>query len=236
MKKITLFLALCFMTHICIGQSVHKLLRKGNKLYEDEQYDEAAENYHKALENDRTNIKGKFNLGNASFESEDYDAAIEQFSSSAELADDELVKANSYYNLGNAYFNKAKKDQDEEVFKQSLDAYKNSLRLNPNDEDAKKNLALAQKYILKNRQPPPPPQQQNQQQDQQKQQQQNQQEQQQSQQLQQDPNESREQEAPKDLSKEDAMELLKIINEEEKRVQAKLRKAAGNGKKPKKDW
>jgi len=263
MKKIIIFILLGFMTQFCEAQSVHKLLRKGNKLYEDEKYDEAAEKYHKALEKEQTNVKGKFNLGNASYASEDYDAAIEQFSAAAELADDDAVKANSFYNLGNSYFKKAKEIQDDsgelgfgesegkdqEAFKQSMEAYKNALRLNPNDDNAKRNLALAQRYIRRKQQQQQQQQQkENQQQQQQNQQQQeeqqqenqnqNQQQQQQSdaQKKQQKSNEGEGEKTPKELTKEEAMELLKIINNEEKRVQEKLRKDGARGKKLEKDW
>ena len=243
MKKITIFILLLFSSHLFFAQTVHKLLRNGNKLYESEKYEEAAETYHKALEKDPSNIKGKFNLGNATYQNDDYEGAIKQFSAAAEVANDDQVKADAYYNLGNAFFQKAKKEKDQEKFEKSVEAYKNSLRLNPKDVDAKKNLALSQRYIQKMKQQQKQ-QQQQQQQDQQQdkqqpeeqQQQQQQQQQSQQQQEQQENPQPQEPQASEDLSKEEALELLKIMDEEEKKVQEKLRKARSNGKKPDKDW
>ena len=108
-----------------------------------------------------------------------------------------------------------------------MEAYKNSLRLNPDDKDTKKNLALTQRLIQM---------QQEEQKQQQQQQDENQEEQNEEKQEQQQEGKQQPQDQPKDLSKEEALELLKIMDDEEKKVQEKMRKAKGNGKKPDKDW
>ena len=216
------------------------MLRNGNADYEKEDYAAAAENYYKVLENDPSNVKGKFNLGNATYETQSFDEALQHFSAAAELAKDDVTKSNAYYNLGNTYFQKAQADQGKGLEK-SIEAYKNSLRLNPNDIDTKKNLALTQRLLQRQQQQQQQQQQQDKEQDKQDQQEQqeNQQDQQQS-----DSGENeednkpqpQEQQAAKDLNKEEALELLKIMEEEEKKVQEKLQKARGDGKKPEKDW
>ena len=248
MKKIAFILVFSFLGNLIIAQSAHSLLRDGNSAYESEEYSAAAEKYYKALEKDPDNITGKFNLGNATYQTDGYDEAIQHYSSAAELAKDNQVKADAYYNLGNALFQKAKEDQGKGLEK-SVEAYKNSLRLNPKDLDTKKNLALSQRLLVQQKQ-----QQQKQQQEQNKEkkdqdekdkqeqsddQQQNDDQQendQQQNQKQQDQNENQKQQEAKDLSKEEALELLKIMDEEERKVQEKMRRAKGKGKKPEKDW
>ncbi len=239
MKKTLFILVLCFISQLIFAQTAHKLLREGNKAYKEDDFAKAAEDYYKALAKDPSNIKGKFNLGNATYKNDGYDEAVRHFSSAAELAKDNQTKADAYYNLGNSLFKKAQAEEGKGLEK-SVEAYKNSLRLNPNDMDTKKNLALTQRLIqMQQQQQQQQQQQEDQEQEQEKQEQQEQQEQQQQQQQQnQEQQEEQEQpqEQPKDLSKEEALELLKIMDDEEKKVQEKMRKAKGNGKKPDKDW
>ncbi|MDG2419516.1 MAG: hypothetical protein P8M17_11025 [Saprospiraceae bacterium] len=201
-------------------------MREGNKAYKEDNFTKAAEDYYKALAKDPSNIKGKFNLGNATYKNESFDEAIKHFSASAELAKNQQTKADAYYNLGNSLFKKAQAAKGEGLEK-SVEAYKNSLRLNPDDKDTKKNLALTQRLIQM---------QQEEQKQQQQQQDENQEEQNEEKQEQQQEGKQQPQDQPKDLSKEEALELLKIMDDEEKKVQEKMRKAKGNGKKPDKDW
>jgi len=238
-KNIILLIFICLVVETIGAQSTHTLLRDGNESYEQKDYAGAAENYYKALEKDPSNLKGKFNLGNATYKNEGYDEAIKHYSTAVELATDEETKSNAYYNLGNAYFKKQEMEK-------SVESYKNSLRLNPSDVSTKKNLALAQRIIQQQQQEQ---QQQNkddqnqdqkdkedQQQQQDQQQNQDQQQQDQEQQQNQDQQQQAQQQEQKDLNKEEAMQLLKIMDEEERKVQEKLRKAKSSNKKPEKDW
>jgi len=243
MKKIIFVLMLSFISQWTFSQTTHKLLRKGNKAYKEDNFAKAAEDYYKALAKDPSNIKGKFNLGNATYKNEGYDEAVQHFSSAAEFAKDQQTKADAYYNLGNSLFKKAQAEEGKGLEK-SVEAYKSSLRLNPTDLDTKKNLALTQRLIQMQQQEEQQQQQQEDQEEQEEQEQEEQEEQQdeqQDEQQQQDQQqeqdeEKKSQEQPKDLNKEEALELLKIMDDEEKKVQEKMRKAKGNGKKPIKDW
>jgi len=223
MKKIIFTFILIFIGQLTFSQSAHKSLREGNSAYLEEDYAAAAENYYKALEDDPSNIKGKFNLGNATYKTDGYDEAIQHFSAAAELAKDDQIKSNAYYNLGNAHFQKAQAEQGKGLDK-SIEAYKNSLRLNPNDADTKKNLALTQRLLQRQQQQQQKQQQQENQEDQEQQEKEQQEQQQQQQNQSQENQEQQEQqpqqqEAAKDLNKEEAMELLKIMDDEEKKVQ-----------------
>jgi Ca-activated chloride channel family protein len=237
MKKIIFVLMLSFISQGTFSQTAHKLLREGNKAYKENNFAKAAEDYYKALAKDPSNIKGKFNLGNATYKNDGFDEAVQHFSSAAELAKDQQTKADAYYNLGNSLFKKAQAEEGKGLEK-SVEAYKNSLRLDPNDMDTKKNLALTQRLIQMQEQEQKQQQQQEEEQEEQEEEEEEEekQEEQDQQQQQETDEEKKTQEQPKDLNKKEALELLKIMDNEEKKVQEKMRKAKGEGKKPEKDW
>ena len=207
------------------AQSAHTLRRSGDLMYDQEEYVEAEEAFRRANSKELT-PEGLYNLGNAIYQQQRYDEAVKQYEAAAAQATDPALKAGAYYNLGNTHFNA-------QQLEESIDAYKNALKIDPQDLDTKNNLTRALQQLQ---------QQQQQQQQQNDQEQQNQEQQQQQQQQQQSPQqedqetEGAEQEQPKDLSKEEAEELLRIIDAEDQRVQEKLRKSSGDKKKPKKDW
>lgn len=220
------------------AQAGHRQLRAGDKAYQQQRYDEAAQRYREALEQ-RNSAQGAYNLGNAAYQQENYDEAIRLYEEAARTAPTPEARAQAFHNLGNAYFKK-------EDFEKSAEAFKNALRLQPQDLSTKHNLALAQRLI-----PPPPPkqqpenqqnqQQQNQQQQQQQQQPQNQPQQgddQQQQQQPQNPNEEEGQQRPQpgEMTREEAERLLKIVEDEEGKTMRKLRKAQGGGCASDKNW
>ncbi len=227
---------LCFQTGtLLLGQSAHSHLRDGDRAYLENNFSKAEEGYRKALAKEDS-YKGSFNLGNSIYNQNRNEEAIRHFQNAISKTSDPTIKAGAYHNLGNAYFN-------DQQFDKSVEAYKNSLRLNPSDLDTKKNLALAMKVLQQQEQ-----QQQQQQEsenadkqeDQQQQEQPKPQEEEQQDQNQDQPNDQTEDEnqdlEEQDLTKEEAEQLLKIMDQEEQRVQEKLRKAKSKNYKSKKDW
>jgi tetratricopeptide (TPR) repeat protein len=147
--------------------------------------------------------------------------AVQRFQESIQSTDNPDLKADAYYNLGNAFF-------QQQQFDESIKAYKESLKLRPSDTDTKRNLMLAMRQLQQQEQP---------QQEQQQQEQQQEQPQQQQQESPQQPQENKEGEEPsKDLSEEEAREILKAIEREDQRVQEKLKKVSGKKDPPVKDW
>ncbi|HEY1030841.1 MAG TPA: tetratricopeptide repeat protein [Flavipsychrobacter sp.] len=144
MKKIrAIYILVCMlMTQVAFAQT-RKLVAEGNKLYEQKQYKQASDNYLKALSKDSTNIPGMFNLGNALLQQKQYDAARKVLSNSARLEQDKNGKAAADYNIGNTYM-------AEQKWEEAIDAYKKTLRNNPQDADAKYNLSYAQQMLKKN--------------------------------------------------------------------------------------
>lgn len=144
MKKIrAIYILVCMlMTQVAFAQT-RKLVAEGNKLYEQKQYKQASDNYLKALSKDSTNVPGMFNLGNALLQQKQYDAARKVLSNSARLEQDKNGKAAADYNIGNTYM-------AEQKWEEAIDAYKKALRNNPQDADAKYNLSYAQQMLKKN--------------------------------------------------------------------------------------
>ena len=127
------------------AQSTKNLVRKGNKLFEQQKYQDAEVKYRKALEKKPAYAKGKFNLGDAVYQEKNYKEAGKIFSDLGQTAKTDQQKAHSLYNLGNSLM-------QQKQYAKSVNAFIQSLKLNPNDADAKYNLAYARKMLKKQQQ------------------------------------------------------------------------------------
>jgi Ca-activated chloride channel homolog len=210
--------------------------RSGNVAYSNGRFKEAETSYREALKQDNTLREGTFNLGDALYKQKKYDEAADQFrllADNSKAAKD--LRSQSYHNLGNAFLQSRK-------LQESVDAYKNALRFNSTDEDARHNLAYAQKLLLqqqqqqkKNQDKQNQEQKQEQQPDQEQQNQDNKNNQDQNKQNQQPQQPQQSQTQPK-LSKADAERILDALNNEEKNIQKRLIKRKANGVMIEKDW
>ena len=206
-------------------------LRSGNKLYQDSLFVKAEIDYRKALEQDPKSTDAMYNLGNALLMQQKAKEAMEQFEAASRLEKDKERLARIYHNMGVIL-------QSSKQYPQCIEAYKQSLRNYPHDDETRYNLALAQKLLKDQEQQQQNQDQQNQeqQQDQQKDdkdQQKDQQDQNQQQQQQQ----QNQQQQQDQLSKENAEQLLNAVMQDEKNVQDKVKKAIQvRGKKLEKDW
>jgi chemotaxis protein histidine kinase CheA len=111
------------------GQRGRAQVEEGNRLYSEGLFDEAHEKYLEALLEDPESGLIRFNDGNALYQNADFQQAMERYMEAAESGDPALQSA-AWYNLGNALFRA----------QESLEAYKQALRANPSDADAKHNL------------------------------------------------------------------------------------------------
>jgi len=207
-------------------------LRSGNKFYNDSLFIKAEVDYRKALEINPKSTDAMFNLGNTLLMQQKAKEAMEQYESVSKIEKDKDKLAQIYHNMGVIL-------QSSKQLPQCIEAYKESLRNNPKDNETRYNLALAQKQLKD--------QQQNQQnQDQQQQQQQKQEEekqdqnkdqQEQEQKDQQQQNQQQQQQNKNEMSKENAQQLLNAVMQDEKNVQDKVKKQIQiQGKKLEKDW
>ena len=230
------------------SQSSHKLLRKGDQSYRAGEYEDAESFYRKSAEKD-DNLKSNFNLGNTTYQLERYEEAVDHYLASTRKTQTTEEESKAFYNLGNAYFK-------EQNFQEALNAYKHAIKLNGNNDKARYNLTMTKELLKRMQQEQQQNQEQNQEQDQENNQEQNQEQQNEDQQGQ-DQQEQKEQEQSEsqqdstdqmesrfdssrlekqNLDSLDAAKLLQIIQNEEQKVQEKLRKFNSKRSKPDKDW
>ncbi len=256
MNKFIIGILLILTGSTAFGQSEKRLIRSGNDYYEEGDYKEAEIKYLKSREVKNPSHKGAYNLGNAHYMQNNYKEAVLAFDTLRGYNLDEATRAKAYYNLGNSLLKMSKDTsiQQQEAGKAlpaSIEAFKESLRLVPDDRDAKYNLAYAQNLLKKQQQ-----QQQNQNQDQQnedqqkqqqqkdqqqqeQQQQEQQQQEQQQQEQQQEQQQRQQQQRQEEISKEDAERILQALKNDEKKTLENLKKVkvkTGASAKSEKDW
>lgn len=118
-------------------------LRSGNKLYNDSLFIKAEVDYRKALEINPKSTDAMFNLGNSLLMQQKAKEAMEQFESASKVEKDKDKLAQIYHNMGVIL-------QSSKQYPQCIEAYKESLRNNPKDDETRYNLALAQKLLKTN--------------------------------------------------------------------------------------
>lgn len=228
---IGIFLLLMSVTSVYAQKEERDLIRKGNRQYKDSVYVDAEVNYRKALEVTPQSTVSMFNLGNTLMQQNKLQEAMQQFSSASKVEKDKDNLAQIFHNMGVIFH--SQKD-----YAKAVEAYKESLRNNPKDDETRYNLALAQKMLKDQQQN----QQNKNQQDQNQNQDQKQQEQKQNQQDQQKQNQNQQQQPQQQdrnqMSKENAEQLLNSVIQDEKDVQDKVKKQqqAIQGRQLEKDW
>ncbi len=113
-----------------------KAIQKGNELYKQQQYQQAEAVYNEVLEKQPSNGTAKYNRAIALHKQGKSDEAIKAFDDLAFKSEDRELKAKAYYNKG-AILSSQKK------LEESIEAYKNALRQNSTDKDARENLQKA---------------------------------------------------------------------------------------------
>ncbi len=150
-RSIKFFLFILFIANNSFAQDIEKQariannqLREGNELYQKANYADAEVSYKKSMATHPGNPKAIYNLANAMMLQKRYKEAITQYDYLAKNAKSNSLKAQSHHNIGNAQMGL-------NDYQKAVDSYKNSLRINPKDEETRYNLALAQE-LLKNQQ------------------------------------------------------------------------------------
>ena len=208
------------------AQADRQHIRQGNKLYRQEKYDKAEVEYQKALAANQRNPQAIYNLGCAMMMQQKDSAAIVQFENAGKLETDKRRKSMAFHNMGWIC-------QKHQMYAEAIEAYKESLRNNPDDNETRYNLALCQRQQKKNQQNQggggKDDKKQNDDQDKKDKKEQNQQQDQQKQQ----------QQPPKDqMSKENAEQLLNAAMQEEKATQQRMKKSMQhpNRRRLQKNW
>ena len=164
-----------------------------------------------------------YNLGNAIYRQKSGGEAKSAFAKAATLSKKFPEKHNAYHNLGNALM-------QEKKFDQAVEAYKNALRNNPEDEETRYNFALAKKQDKENP---------NKDKDKKKDKKEDKKDE-KDQDKKEDPKKQDDKAKPEQskASQEQLKNLLEAVNNEEKKVQAKMNKGKQKGEPVQtyKDW
>jgi Ca-activated chloride channel family protein len=186
-----------------VSQPENKTIATGNNYYRQQQYDKAQSEYEQALQNSPGNKVAKFNLANTMIKQNKKPDAEKLLGELNVKENDVDIRSKVVYNEG------VMLTQDKKL-EESIEAYKATLRLNPNDKDARENL---QKALLELKKKNPPKKQ-----DEKKKKE-----------------EQKQQPKPK-ISPREAEQQLKLLEQKEKQVQDRLQKNSGTGNSLPKDW
>lgn len=227
------YIGIVLLLLVAVSASAQKAerdyIRKGNRFFKDSVYVDAEVNYRKALEVNPKSTVSMFNLGNTLTQQNKPQEAMEQYVGATKIEKDKSNLAQIYHNMGVIFH--SQKD-----YAKAVEAYKESLRNNPKDDETRYNLALAQKQLQDQQQN------QDQNQDQDKQDQQKEQDKLQDQQKDQQQNQDQQQPSQpekkdNEMSKENAEQLLNSVMQDEKDVQDKVKKQQVlQGGRLEKDW
>ena len=142
-KKKAATVMLLFVAMAVSAQTDRQYIREGNKQFRIGDYAKAEVSYRKAVEKNPKNPQAAFNLGNALMAQKKDSAAIQQFEQSARIETNPVRKSAAYHNMGVIC-------QTHKMYGEAIEAYKNALRNNPNDDETRYNLVLCKH--LKNKQ------------------------------------------------------------------------------------
>lgn len=239
-------------------KSMREHVKSANEFHRDSLYDKAIEPYRRAMDMDPQNPMTSYNSGtnlllknykdikdnvaDPKVVAGVYSDANTQFLTAAEFE-------NEKKNLASIYHNSALVYHLTDSLEMAAEAYKESLRNNPDDHETRYNLAVVLHQLKQNQQNQQDNQQQQEnkeeqqqqeqnQQQQQQQQQQNQEQQQNEQEQQQQQQQAQPQQSEEDMSKENAERLLEAAMQDEKGVLEKVKREKNKSSKGKleKNW
>jgi len=142
MKILGTILFTVFIFRLSFGQEAEKIILSGNDFYKAQQYEEATAQYKRAIVKDTSNTIALFNLGNSFYKKNSKDEAIKAYTDIVTKTKNKGLRSDSYYNTG-VVLGKQQK------LIESIEAYKNALRQNPENTDARENLQKALSELKK---------------------------------------------------------------------------------------
>ena len=237
-------LFLCCAVSQLSAQEAEDFIRKGNESYKSGDYKNAEVEYKRAESDKELDYITSFNQGDALYKMERYEEAQTAFEKAIKSTGDKKEQANAHYNLGNTYLSQQKPSE-------AVNSYKEALKLNPKDAQARYNLSLAKQMLQQQQQQSDQKQdgdqdQKQQQQDegdkgeeeqkdkgeQQQQQDEGDKEEEQQQEEQQQTGERKENE----IGKEEAEKLLEAVKRDEQKLHDKKKQKVSGRAKSLKDW
>ena len=244
MRRLLFSIFLLAFVSPAVAQSARDFVRLGNVAYRRQQYDQAETYYLKSVEK-APSFEAYYNLGNTYvMQQKDSTAFVHYQHADSIGTTDPMRRARNFHNMGNIWYAQglaATRQQGGNAagaFQNAVNFYKSSLRCNPDDNETRYNLAMAQ-YQLKKNQQNQNNQQQKQDKNQEKQDQQKQQNKQDQQQPQKDEQDKKEQPQPKkdEMSDQAAQQLLNSAQQDERGVQRKVSQQQNQSRRSlEKDW
>jgi len=222
------------------AQEKDKFLPKGNEEFAEKKYADAEANYRISQSKFKKKAISSYNLGTTIYKQNQHSESKYQFAKAIQDAKTKPEKHKAFHNLGNVLMK-------EKEYQGAVDAYKNALRNNPNDEETRYNYALAKK-MLKDNPPPEKPKENKKDQEKDKKEEKKKDQEKDKNKDKKDGKDNQdkdkgkgnnpEQPKPTGASKQRIENLLDAVNNEEKKVQEKVnaQKALAKPQKPEKDW
>ena len=140
--KLFLTISALFIALIAFAQTVNGYIKEGNQFYKQSQFDLAEARYRQALQEDPTSREAMFNLSNALHQQKKYDQAIQLLDRLQASAKDSSTLSASAYNQGVAH-------TKQKNLEESIEKYKQALRMDPEDQQARENLQKALRELKK---------------------------------------------------------------------------------------
>lgn len=145
MKKFLVLSILMIQALVGFAQTDRQYIRYGNRWFKQDNYVKAEAEYRKAVDKNPSNPQALYNLGCALLMQKKDSAAIQQFEHAGKIETDPKRKAMAYHNIGWIC-------QSLKMYGEAAEAYKESLRNNPSDNETRYNLALCMRQQKKNKQ------------------------------------------------------------------------------------
>ena len=119
-------------------ESLNTLIFRGNRSFDKQKYGEATSTFSEAVKKNEKDFGAHYNLGNSLYKIKKYDEAIAEYQKAQKNTNNKDEKAASYYNEGNAHLQNGDGEK-------AVNAYKNALKYDPDNEAILKNLQIAKK-------------------------------------------------------------------------------------------
>lgn len=138
------FVALLFVAFAGVfAQEKDRTLPKANEEYNQSKYSDAEANYRISNSKFPNRSVSPFNLGNAIYKQNQASEAKYAYGKALKNAKSRVQKHKALHNLGNVFMK-------EKNYTEAVEAYKNALRNKPSDEETRYNFALAKKLLKEN--------------------------------------------------------------------------------------
>ena len=125
-----------------LDKTSNNLTVDGNIEFLNKKLIDAESHYRQAISKDSSNIIASYNMANSFYKSGFDDEALNQYKESIQISKNKSQLHKAFHNLGDVYMKK-------EDYQNAVEAFKNALLNNPSDDETRYNYALA-KELLKN--------------------------------------------------------------------------------------